>query len=423
MSPRTLEEWAGQEHLLGEGKLLRRAVEADRLSSAIFFGPPGCGKSALARLIAKKTQSAVEEMNAVTAGVADVRAMIDRAKDRRSMGNQRTLLILDEIHRFNRSQQDALLPDVERGLFTLIGLTTENPFFYVNSALTSRAQVFEFKPLSEAALEKVLANALQDKERGVGNRQIQFDSDAKSHVILQSNGDARRLLNALELAALTTPPDPAGRVHISLSVAEECVQKRSLVYDKGGDQHYDIASAFIKSLRGGDPDAALYWMSRMLKSGDDPRFIARRLIISAAEDVGNADPRALLIAHAALAAVEFVGMPEGRIPLAQAATYIASAPKSNAACLAVDKAMAEVDGGKSREVPNHLKDANQDRARLGHGEGYLYPHDFPGHYVPQEYWPAPVPLYEPTDLGYEAEIKKRMNLWRSQQKPNSGKNS
>ena len=423
MSPRSLVEWAGQDHLLGEGKLLRRAVEADRLSSAIFFGPPGCGKSALARLIAKKTKAAVEEMNAVTAGVADVRAVIDRAKDRRSMGNQKTLLILDEIHRFNRAQQDALLPDVERGLFTLIGLTTENPFFYVNSALTSRAQVFEFKPLSEDALEQVLANALADKERGLGEREIRLDPDAQSHIIAQSNGDARRLLNALELAALTTKPDRDGVIHISLSVAEESVQKRSLVYDKSGDQHYDIASAFIKSLRGGDPDAALYWMSRMLKAGDDPRFIARRLIISASEDVGNADPRALLVAHAALSAVEFVGMPEGRIPLAQAVTYIASAPKSNAAYLAVEKAMQEVENGKTREVPNHLKDANLDRERLGHGEGYLYPHNFPGHFIPQEYWPDPIALYEPTELGYEGEMKKRLAQWRSQANPTSGKNS
>jgi putative ATPase len=426
MSPHTLDEWAGQEHLLGEGKLLRRAVIADRLSSAIFFGPPGCGKSALARLIAQKTQAAVEEMNAVTAGVADVRAMIDRAKDRRSMTGQKTLLILDEIHRFNRSQQDALLPDVERGLFTLIGLTTENPFFYVNSALTSRAQVFEFKPLSEEALSKILQNALQNKEYGLGEKHLRLEADATSHLISQANGDARRLLNALELAALTTPPEANGEIHVTLTVTEECVQKRSLVYDKEGDQHYDIASAFIKSLRGGDPDAALYWMSRMLKAGDDPRFIARRLIISSAEDVGNADPRAILIAHAALAAVEFVGMPEGRIPLAQAVTYIASAPKSNAAYLAVDKAMSEVENGRAREVPNHLKDANQDRDRLGHGEGYFYPHDFPGHYIPQDYWPDPVKFYEPTELGYEAEIKKRLNAWHhlpNPPRPASGKNS
>ncbi len=423
MTPRSLEEWAGQEHLLGEGKLLRRAVQADRLSSAIFFGPPGCGKSALARLVAKKTKAIVEEMNAVTAGVADVRAVITRAKERREMSQEKTLLILDEIHRFNKAQQDALLPDVERGLFTLIGLTTENPFFYVNSALTSRAQVFEFKPLSEEALEKVLTNALADKERGLGERKIIMDQEAREHFITQSSGDARRLLNALELAALSTQPDQQGEVRITLSVAEECVQKRSLVHDKSGDQHYDIASAFIKSLRGGDPDAALYWMARLLKAGDDPRFVARRLIISASEDVGNADPRALLIAHAALAAVEFVGMPEGRIILAQAATYIATAPKSNASYNAVEQALSEVEQGVIREVPNHLKDANLDREQLGHGKGYLYPHDFPGHYVPQEYFPNPKTFYEPTDLGYEADIKKRLSLWRSQKKANSEKNS
>lgn len=420
MTPRTLDEWAGQADLLGEGKLLRRAVEADRLSSAIFFGPPGCGKSALARLIAKKTQAAVEELNAVTAGVSDVRDVIERAKDRRSLSQQKTLLILDEIHRFNRSQQDALLPDVERGLITLIGLTTENPFFYVNSALLSRAQAFEFKLLPEEALNQILNNALRDKDRGLGNRLIDLAPDARQHFLLNANGDARRLLNALELAALTTAPGPDGRIRITLKVAEDCVQKRSLVYDKSGDQHYDIASAFIKSLRGGDPDAALYWMARMLASGDDPRFIARRLIISASEDVGNADPRALLLAHAALSAVEFVGMPEGRIPLAQAAVYIATAPKSNASYLALGKAMEEVERGRYREVPNHLKDASQDRETLGHGEGYLYPHDFPDHYVPQNYWPDPVKLFEPTSLGYEADIKKRLEKWRAAKEESRG---
>lgn len=423
MSPRNLDEWAGQEHLLGEGKLLRRAVEADRLSSAIFFGPPGCGKSALARLIAQKTLSSVEEMNAVTAGVADVRAVIQRSKERRDASGDKTLLILDEIHRFNKSQQDALLPDVERGLFTLIGLTTENPFFYVNSALCSRAQVFEFKPLSDAALRKVLDNALADKERGLGARKVLMDPPATLHFLKQSSGDARRLLNALELAVLTTPPVAEGSVHITLEIAEECVQKRALVHDKHGDQHYDIASAFIKSLRGCDPDAALYWMARLLKAGDDPRFIARRLIISASEDVGNADPRALLLAHAALAATEFVGMPEARIPLAQAATYIACAPKSNAAYLAIDQALQEAENGALREVPNHLKDSSQDGEGLGHGKGYRYPHDFPGHFVAQEYWPEPIRLYEPTNLGYELEMQKRLTLWRSQTKPNSAKNS
>jgi putative ATPase len=419
MTPQTLDEWAGQAHLLSEGKLLRRAIEADRLSSAIFFGPPGCGKSALARLIAKRTHAAVEELNAVTAGVADVRDVIERAKDRRSLNGQKTLLILDEIHRFNRSQQDALLPDVERGLITLIGLTTENPFFYVNSALLSRAQAFEFKPLSDEALAGILERAVADKRRGLGERTIELDADARDHLLHQANGDARRLLNALELAALTTSPGAEGRVHITLKVAEDCVQKRAIVYDRAGDQHYDIASAFIKSLRGGDPDAALYWMARMLHAGDDPRFIARRLIIAASEDVGNADPRALLIAHAALGAAEMVGMPEARIPLAQAATYIATAPKSNAAYLAVGKAMSEAEQGKYREVPNHLKDSSRDRETLGHGEGYLYPHDFPGHYTPQSYWPDPIDLYEPTDLGYEAEIRKRLAQWRSQTKTSS----
>jgi putative ATPase len=292
----------------------------------------------------------------------------------------------------------------------------------VNSALLSRAQVFEFKPLSDAALQKVLDRALRDREKGLGDRKIDLDADARDHLVRQANGDARRLLNALELAALTTPVDAQGSQHITLAVAEECVQKRALVHDKHGDQHYDIASAFIKSLRGGDPDAALYWMARLLAAGDDPRFIARRLIISASEDVGNADPRALILAQAALAAVEFVGMPEGRIPLAQAAVYIASAPKSNTSYLALNKAMDEVERGPAREVPNHLKDANLDRQELGHGKGYQYPHDFPGHYVPQTYWPSPVPLYEPGELGYEIEMRKRLDLWKNPTKKTSEKN-
>ena len=357
----------------------------------------------------------MEELNAVTAGVGDVRAVIDRAKDRRSMTQQKTLLILDEIHRFNRAQQDALLPDVERGLITLIGLTTENPFFYVNSALLSRAQVFEFKPLSEEALQKILERALRDREKGLGDHPIDLDTDARDHFIRQANGDARRLLNGLELAALTTPMNAAGRQHVTLAVAEECVQKRALVHDKHGDAHYDIASAFIKSVRGSDPDAALYWMARLLAAGDDPRFIARRLIILASEDIGNADPRALVVAHAALGAVEFVGMPEGRIPLAQATVYLACASKSNTSYLALEKAMEEVEKGPPREVPNHLKDANLDRKTLGHGEGYKYPHSFPGHYIPQEYWPNPVELYTPGELGYETEMRKRLDEWRKKE--------
>lgn len=423
MAPQSLDQWAGQDHLLGDGQLLRRAVDADRLNSAIFFGPPGCGKSALARLIARRTRAAVEELNAVTAGVADVRDVIDRAKERRSLSNQKTLLILDEIHRFNRAQQDALLPDVERGWVTLIGLTTENPFFYVNSALLSRAQAFEFKPLDRQALETILDLALRDAERGLGRQPVVLTHEARSHLVAQSAGDARRLLNALELAALTTPADADGRIVITLPIAEACVQRRSLVHDKSGDAHYDVASALIKSLRGSDPDAALYWMARLLSAGDDPRFVARRLLISASEDVGNADPRALLIAHAALSAVEMVGMPEARIPLAQAATYIACAPKSNAACLAIDRAMAEVETGPRREVPDPLKDANHDAQALGHGEGYLYPHDFPGHFVPQAYWTDPVSFYQPTDLGEEREIQKRLSAWQTTTRPASEKTS
>ena len=416
MSPQNLDEFAGQAHILSEGKLLRRAISADRLSSAIFFGPPGCGKSGLARLIARQTQAVVEELNAVTAGVADVRAVIERARDRRSMNQQKTLLVLDEIHRFNRAQQDALLPDVERGTVTLIGLTTENPFFYVNSALLSRAPAFEFKGLEDADLRGVMQRALKDKERGLGNQTIRLDPDAEAHLIQSANGDARRMLNGLELAALTTTAAKSGEIHITLAVAEECVQKRALIYEKSGDQHYDIASAFIKSMRGGDPDAALYWMARMLAAGDDPRFIARRMIILASEDIGNADPRAIMVATAALSAIEFVGMPEGRIILGQAATYLASAPKSNAAYLAINKAMTEVEKGPRREVPNHLKDASMDKEALGHGVGYVYPHDFPGHHVAQEYWPHPVPLYEPGDLGEEIRIKERLNIWRKKQK-------
>jgi putative ATPase len=287
----------------------------------------------------------------------------------------------------------------------------------------SRAQAFEFKPLLEEALDGILVRALADPVRGLGKLQIDLDADARAHFLKQANGDARRMLNAVELAGLTTKPGPDGHIHITRRVAEDCVQKRAIVYEKGGDQHYDIASAFIKSLRGGDPDAALYWMARMLQAGDDPRFIARRLIISASEDVGNADPRAIMVAQAVLAGIEFVGMPEGRILLGQAVTYIATAPKSNASYLAVNAAIDEVDRGKYREVPNHLKDSTQDKEALGHGEGYLYPHDFPGHYVPQEYWPDPVRLYDPTALGYEAQIKERLHLWRTQPKPPSGANT
>ncbi|MBI3292608.1 MAG: replication-associated recombination protein A [Elusimicrobia bacterium] len=401
LSPATLEEFVGQSHILGPGKLLRRAIEADRITSAVFFGPPGTGKSAVARLIAKRTNAPCEELNAVTAGVADLRRVIERARTRQRLDQAKTLLLLEEIHHFNRTQQDALLPDVEAGIVTLVGLTTENPYFYVNSALLSRSLVFEFFPLSQEDLAMILDHALADPERGLGRLRITLTADAREHFLRTADGDARRLLNALEIAALTTPPDKQGVLHLSLGVVEESLQKRAIRYDKHGDAHYDTISAFIKSMRGGDPDATIYWMAKMLLAGEDPRFIARRIIICASEDVGNADPQALVVAQAALSAVEFVGMPEAKIPLAQAALYVATAPKSNAAYRAITRAWEEVEQGPPRPVPPHLCDA-----------GYRYPHDFPGHHVAQVYWPHPVTLYEPSDQGVEQVIRERLSQWR-----------
>jgi putative ATPase len=412
MAPRDWDEFVGQNHLVSSGSLLRRAIEADRLGSSVFFGPTGTGKTALARLAAKKSRAAIEYVNAVTAGVADLRNVVKRAVERRKLNGQRTLLVVDEIHHFNRTQQDALLPDVERGNLTLIGLTTENPFFYVNAALMSRSTAFEFRPLTRVDLEKIYAHTLEEKERGLGAIPAVVAPDAKEHFINSASGDARRLLNALELAFTTTPPDAEGNVMIDLSVAEASAQKRSVRYDKSGDEHYDTISAFIKSMRGSDPDAALYWMAKMLAAGEDPRFIARRVMIFAAEDVGNADPMALVLCAEATRVVEMVGMPEARIPLAQAVTYVASAPKSNAAYMGIAKAMKEVENGPIREVPNHLKDSNMDRESRGHGKGYLYPHDFPGHHVKQTYMPKRVEFYQPTDQGKEAEIKVRLDKWR-----------
>lgn len=412
MAPRDWSEYVGQPHLVEPGALLRRAVEADRLGSAIFFGPPGTGKTALARLVALKTKAHVEHANAVTIGVPDIRRLLQAAGERRRAQNLRTLLVLDEIHHFNKSQQDALLPDVERGLVTLVGMTTENPFFYVNAALISRSTVYEFFPIPDGELKRLLTRALADKEKGLGQSNVLLAPEAEAHFINTCGGDARRLLNAVELAVLTTPPGEDGGIHVSLLVAESSVQKRSVRYDKSSDEHYDTISAFIKSMRGSDPDAALYWMAKMLVAGEDPRFIARRLLIAASEDVGNADPRALLIANAAFDAVEKLGMPEGRIVLAQAVAYVASAPKSNAAYLAGDAAAAEVREGPRREVPLHLRDATGDRASRGHGQGYKYSHDFPGHFVEQEYMPAWKRFYTPTDLGDEKPILERLkSLW------------
>lgn len=413
MAPRSLDEFAGQQALLGPGKLLRRLVESGKFASAIFFGPPGVGKTALARHIASVSNADVVELNAVTAGVADIRKAVDQAKYAASSLGRRTLLLVDEIHHFNKNQQDALLPSVERGDVLLIGMTTENPGFYVNAALRSRVTAFEFLPVPEEELGKILDRAVHDAERGVASMNVVLTPEARHHLVRQSGGDARRLLNALEIAALTTAPDAKGERRISLSVAEESIQKRQIRYDKKADDHYDHISAFIKSIRGTDPDAALYWMAKMLEAGEDPRFIARRILIAASEDVGNADFRALLVAEAAFRAVEVLGMPEARITLAQAVTFVASAPKSNAAYDAINAAQAEVRSGPAREVPLHLRDPNMDAKERGHGQGYKYPHEFPGHWVAQEYMPSPMRFYEPAEQGDEKRIKERLDALRS----------
>ncbi len=385
MCPRDMEEYFGQRHILGEGKLLRRAIEADRMTSIILYGPPGTGKTALARVIANHTKARFEWLNAATAGLQEIRKAIAEARKERKAG-RKTILFLDEIHRLNKLQQDALLPDVEEGNVTLIAATVENPFFYVNSALLSRSQVFELKPLLEEDLLSVMKSALRDRERGLGRMGIQADEEALRHLARVSDGDARRALSALELAALTTAAGTDGVIHITGAVAEESIQKKTVVYDKAGDQHYDTISAFIKSMRGSDPDAAVYYLAKMIYAGEDPRFIARRLIIFASEDIGLKDPMALVLAVAALHAVEFIGMPEGRIPLAHAVLYAATAPKSNAGIVAIDRALKDIAEQTTLEVPDHLKDAHYRGAeKLGRGAGYKYPHDYPDAKVEQEY--------------------------------------
>jgi putative ATPase len=393
MCPRNLDEYAGQAHIVGSGKLLRRAIESDRITSIILYGPPGTGKTALARIIAAKTKSQFEWLNAATIGLDEIRKVIQQAKTRRARGIK-TIVFLDEIHRFNKLQQDALLPDVEEGNITLISATVENPFFYVNAALLSRSQIFELKPLSEEDIMSLLNTALLDKERGLGNLDIIADESALRHIAKMSDGDARKALSALEIASLTTPPDN-GRIHLTVGIAEESIQKKVVVYDRKGDQHYDTISAFIKSMRGSDPDAATYYLAKMIYAGEDPRFIARRIVICASEDVGNADPMALLIATSALRAVEFIGMPEARIPLAQATVYIANAPKSNASYRAIEAALKDVSAEETLEVPDHLKDSSYPGAKkLGHGTGYKYPHDHGG-YVEQEYLKKKKKYYNP----------------------------
>ena len=399
----------GQEHILGHGKLLRRAIEADRITSLILYGPPGTGKTALARIIAMRTKSAFEPLNAVTSGVKDLRELLGQAKQRRIHEQKRTIVFVDEIHRFNKAQQDALLPDVENGNITMIGATTENPFFSVVAPLLSRSQIFEFKRHTEEALVGLMRRALTHPELGMDPETITVDDDAFAHIARYAEGDVRRSLNALEVALLTTPV-VEDKIHITAEEARESIQRKLLHYDGTGDGHYDAASAFIKSMRGSNPDSALYWMARMLEAGETPRFVARRICIAASEEVGNADPMALVLANAAFQTCEFIGMPEARIMLAQAVTYIASAPKSNASYAAIDAAITAVREEKTTEIPQHLQDAHYKGAkRLGHGAKYKYAHDYEDNYVPQDYGIPRGTFYQPTENGKEAEIKSRMD--------------
>ena len=413
MRPRTLAEYVGQGHILAPGKLLRRAIEADRIQSLIFFGPPGTGKTSLAQIIANQTRSRFERLSGVESNVADMRRVLGTAANRLANSGATTLLFIDEIHRFNKSQQDTLLPDVENGTVRLIGATTHNPFFFVNSPLVSRSQIFELQPISLAETAQLIQRALDDGERGLGHLNCEAAPEVVEHLARVSDGDARKALNSLEIAALTTPPDDDGTVRITLQIAEDCIQKKAVVYDGDEDAHYDTISAFIKSMRGSDVDATLYWLAKMIHAGEDPRFIARRIVIHAAEDVGLADPMALVLANAAFQAAEFIGWPEARIPIAEAAIYIAGANKSNSVIKAIDAALADVRSGKTIPVPPHLKDSHYaGAAKLGHGEGYKYSHDFPGHFVAQDYLGAARRFYEPTEQGAEKKIKARVDYWR-----------
>jgi len=410
MRPRTLEEFVGQEHILGKGKLLRRAIESDRLfSSLIFWGPPGTGKTTLAMVIANRTESYFETLSAVLAGVDDLRRIVREAQDRKALQGRRTILLVDEIHRWNKAQQDALLPYVEDGTIVLIGVTTENPYFEVISPLLSRARVFRFHPLTEDEILTLLRRALSDPERGYGDRKVEVSEEALRHLARMADGDARVALNALELAVESTPPDSDCVVQIDLEVAQESIQRRAVRYDKAGDEHYDTISAFIKSIRGSDPDAALYWLAKMIKAGEDPRFIMRRLLILASEDVGLADPRAISVVAACAQALEWVGLPEAQYHLAQAALYLATAPKSDSVG-AYFKVLGEIDEKGAGEVPDHLKNSHRDGRALGHGKGYKNPHNYPGHWVEQRYLPEGVKggWYRPSDQGYEREIRRRL---------------
>ena len=419
MRPRTLDEFIGQEHIVGPGKLLRRAIEADRLfSSILLWGPPGTGKTTLAMVIANLTKSHFETLSAVLAGKADLKEVIDHAQERRKLYQKRTILFVDEVHRWNKAQQDALLPHVESGTVTLIGATTENPYFEVIGALVSRSRVFQLRPLEDEAVRKILQAALKDPERGYGTRTIQVDEAALEHLIRVAGGDARNALNALELAVESTPSDEAGVSRITLEVAQESIQRRAVLYDKDGDAHYDTISAFIKSVRGSDPDAALYWLAKMLYAGEDPRFILRRLIILSGEDIGLGDPMGLVVANAAAQAFDYIGLPEGVYPIVEATLYLATAPKSNTAT-AYFKAFQLIEQEGITQVPTHLQDGNRDAAALGHGKDYQYPHESPDHFLPQQYLPRPLLgtyFYKPSSQGYEAEAADRLRRWREAQR-------
>lgn len=419
LRPATLDEVVGQQHIIGKDKLLYRAIKADKLGSVIFYGPPGTGKTTLAKVIANTTSADFKQINATVAGKKDMEEIVKEARDSLGMFGRKTILFVDEIHCFNKGQQDYLLPFVEDGTLTLIGATTENPYFEVNGALLSRSRVFELKPLEREDIRELIRRAVYDRDKGMGAYNAVIDEEAMNFLADVANGDARAALNAVELGIMTTERDAAdGKIHIDIDVAQECIQKRVVRYDKDGDNHYDTISAFIKSMRGSDPDAAVYYLARMLYAGEDMKFIARRIMICAAEDVGNADPQALVVAVAAAQAAERIGLPEAQIILSQAVTYVASAPKSNAACNAVFEALEAVRSSKTMPVPVHLQDAHyKGAAKLGHGQGYLYAHDFPNHYVKQQYLPDGMEervFYRPTENGYEKKIKEHMEFIRSE---------